>query len=102
MRIGMDEMIRFCRKFFPSEFNEIYDPFVETSGFPDLFTTCIAGRNAKCAAEFSRHGGLKTFGQIEQELLNGQKLQGTETALEIHHFLKTRGAEREFRLFTLT
>jgi glycerol-3-phosphate dehydrogenase (NAD+) len=38
--------------------------------------------------------------QLEQELLNGQKLQGAATAQEVNNFLKARGKAHEFPLFT--
>jgi len=38
--------------------------------------------------------------QLEQELLNGQKLQGAATAHEVHAFLKAKGKVAEFPLFT--
>jgi glycerol-3-phosphate dehydrogenase (NAD+) len=38
--------------------------------------------------------------QLEQELLNGQKLQGAATAQEVNTFLKARGKVQEFPLFT--
>lgn len=36
---------------------------------------------------------------LEKELLNGQKLQGTETAREVYEFLKARGKADEYPLF---
>lgn len=42
---------------------------------------------------------LQPFDVLEKELLNGQKLQGTETAREIHHFLKARGKVDDYPLF---
>jgi glycerol-3-phosphate dehydrogenase (NAD+) len=38
--------------------------------------------------------------QLERELLNGQKLQGAATALEVNNFLKAKGKVQEFPLFT--
>jgi glycerol-3-phosphate dehydrogenase (NAD+) len=37
--------------------------------------------------------------ELEQELLNGQKLQGATTAQEVNTFLKSRGKSHEFPLF---
>lgn len=34
-------------------------------------------------------------------MLNGQKLQGVDTAKELHVFLKARGKEAEYPLFTV-
>lgn len=41
----------------------------------------------------------KPFEQLEQEMLQGQKLQGTSTAEEVHKFLKARGKENDYPLF---
>ena len=38
--------------------------------------------------------------QLEEELLNGQKLQGAATAKEVNTFLKAKGKVQEFPLFT--
>ena len=38
--------------------------------------------------------------QLEQELLNGQKLQGAATAQELNTFLKAKGKVDQFPLFT--
>lgn len=63
--------------------------FVHAAGF--------GGRNRKCAEAFVKTG--KPFDVLEKELLNGQKLQGTETAREVHHFLEARGKVDEYPLF---
>jgi glycerol-3-phosphate dehydrogenase (NAD+) len=59
--------------------------------------TGYGGRNRKCAEAFVTTG--KPFDVLERELLNGQKLQGTETAKEVFEFLKARGKEEEYPLF---
>lgn len=95
MRIGLMEMKRFSEEFFSGVKAET---FTETSaGIADLITTCFGGRNRKCAEAFVTTG--KSFDVLEKELLNGQKLQGTETAKEIHEFLKTRGKVDDYPLF---
>ena len=38
--------------------------------------------------------------QLEQELLNGQKLQGAATAKEVNTYLMAKGKAHEFPLFT--
>jgi glycerol-3-phosphate dehydrogenase (NAD+) len=38
--------------------------------------------------------------QLEQELLNGQKLQGAATAHEVNQYLKAKGKVQGFPLFT--
>ena len=37
---------------------------------------------------------------LEQELLNGQKLQGAKTAKDVNSFLKAKDKVKEFPLFT--
>ncbi|KAF4303641.1 glycerol-3-phosphate dehydrogenase [Botryosphaeria dothidea] len=37
---------------------------------------------------------------VEKAELNGQKLQGTSTAYEVHSFLKSQGSVEDFPLFT--
>lgn len=89
------EMKRFAEEFFEGVKPET---FTETSaGVADLITTCFGGRNRKCAEAFVKTG--KPFDVLEKELLNGQKLQGTETAREVHDFLKARGKVDEYPLF---
>jgi glycerol-3-phosphate dehydrogenase (NAD+) len=67
-------------------------------GVADLIATCYGGRNRKCAAEFAKqrlHSSSSTteeihalWHHIEQELLNGQKLQGVSTCEEVMRFLE--------------
>jgi glycerol-3-phosphate dehydrogenase (NAD+) len=95
MRIGLMEMKNFSEEFFEGVKPET---FTETSaGIADLITTCFGGRNRKCAEAFVKTG--KSFDVLEKELLNGQKLQGTETAREVHAFLAARGKVDDFPLF---
>jgi len=89
MRVGLEEMKLFIRHFYPTAKDQT---FMESCGVADLITTCFSGRNRKCAEAFARAGGSRTWEDIEAELLNGQKLQGTLTAEEIwpvmqHHTL---------------
>lgn len=97
MRVGLLEMRKFGKMFFEgtcrtSTFTE------ESCGVADLITSCNGGRNHKCAKMMVQTG--KKIEQIEEEVLNGQKLQGTSTAKEVNEFLKARGLEEEFPLFT--
>lgn len=54
-----------------------------------VVSASFGGRNRKCAEAFIKTG--KTFPELEKDLLNGQKLQGTITAEEIFKFLEGRG-----------
>jgi len=113
IRVGLLEMARFGRLFFSGTRNSTW---VESCGIADLITTCYGGRNRKCAEAFARerlvddddggkndnnnHDGSNTlaaedcqhrWARLEQELLHGQKLQGTLTAKEVYSSLTSRG-----------
>lgn len=97
MRIGLLEMVKFGTQFFgktvqPRTFTE------ESAGVADLITTCAGGRNHRCA-KLSVQRGV-SIEEVEAKELNGQKLQGTLTAVEVNQFLKSQGLEKDFPLFT--
>uniref|UniRef100_I7GP10 Glycerol-3-phosphate dehydrogenase [NAD(+)] n=1 Tax=Macaca fascicularis TaxID=9541 RepID=I7GP10_MACFA len=71
--------------------------FLESCGVADLITTCYGGRNRKVAEAFARTG--KSIEQLEKEMLDGQKLQGPETARELHSILQHKGLVDKFPLF---
>ncbi|KAF7117040.1 hypothetical protein RHSIM_RhsimUnG0005500 [Rhododendron simsii] len=74
--------------------------FFESCGVADLITTCLGGRNRKCADAFARNGGKRSFDELESEMLQGQKLQGVSTAKEVYEVLRHRGWLELFPLFT--
>lgn len=96
IRIGLVEMMRFCKKFYagirPST-------FFESCGIADLITTCYGGRNRKCAEAFVKTG--KGWEELEEELLGGQKLQGTLTSVEVNKVLEIAESVDEFPLFKM-
>jgi glycerol-3-phosphate dehydrogenase (NAD+) len=95
IRIGLQEIMRFCKKFYTG----VQDAtFFESCGVADLITTCFGGRNRKCAEAFVKSG--KSWEDIEKEMLNGQKLQGTLTAAEVYQVLRRTGSVAEFPFFT--
>eukprot|EP01135_Chromosphaera_perkinsii_P000874 Nk52_evm37s152 gene=Nk52_evmTU37s152 len=96
IRIGLMEMIKFIKGMYPETHEHT---FLLSCGVADLITTCSGGRNRKCAEAFVTTG--KTLETLEKEMLNGQKLQGPPTAMEIFHVLKKQGRENEFPLFTV-
>lgn len=109
LRIGLKEMIGFCRLFFDGISQ---DTFLESCGMADLITTCYGGRNRKCAEEFSRrrmasnhtfsnHDCEVLWRQVESELLNGQKLQGTLACKEAYMVLESRGLLDSFPLIKI-
>ncbi|EKX33715.1 hypothetical protein GUITHDRAFT_81199 [Guillardia theta CCMP2712] len=96
IRIGMMEMKRFIQSHYP----EVEDAtFFESCGVADLIVTCYGGRNRKCAEAFVKAGGKKSFDELEAELLNGQKIQGTGTAVEVVKILEAEGKLEEYPLF---
>ncbi|KAJ2819154.1 glycerol-3-phosphate dehydrogenase [Coemansia sp. 'formosensis'] len=72
--------------------------FMESCGLADVITTCYGGRNRRLAEEFVRTG--KPMPQLENEMLNGQKLQGYLTAGEVHSYIDSCGVTDHFPLFT--
>ncbi|SCP04475.1 glycerol-3-phosphate dehydrogenase, putative [Plasmodium ovale] len=96
IRIGLDEMKKFARLFFPDVLDET---FLDSCGLADLITTCLGGRNLRCAREFAMRNGRDSWEHIEAELLNGQKLQGTYTVKEVYDVLQHHELVKEFPLF---
>lgn len=97
MRVGILEMVRFGKEFFPDSVHT--STFTEEScGVADVVTSCMGGRNFRCAKMAVERG--ESIFEIEQKVLNGQKLQGTSTAYEVNSFLKQQGLEHDFPLFT--
>lgn len=97
MRLGLMEMVQFGKEFFgetvhTATFTE------ESAGVADLITSCSGGRNFRCA-KLSVERGVSVE-EVEKAELNGQKLQGTTTAKEVNSFLKARGLESKYPLFT--
>merc|ERR1711972_521022 len=97
IRIGLQEMKLFIRYFYP----EVKDAtFLESCGVADLITTCFGGRNRKCAEAFVRAKGQKTWEEIEQELLGGQKIQGIPTTQKIWPVMQQHNLCEKLPLFT--
>ncbi|KAF3762772.1 glycerol-3-phosphate dehydrogenase [NAD+] [Cryphonectria parasitica EP155] len=96
-RLGIVEMIKFGKEFFGQTVNTATFT-VESAGMADLVTSCSSGRNFRCAKMAVERG--VSVEEIERTELNGQMLQGTSTAKEVNSFLKTRGLEHEYPLFT--
>ncbi|RYP58262.1 hypothetical protein DL770_010469 [Monosporascus sp. CRB-9-2] len=97
MRIGLLEMVKFGKQFF-GETVEEKTFTVESAGVADLITSCQGGRNFRCSKLAVERG--VSVQEVEEKELNGQKLQGTTTAAEVNSFLKRRGLEHEYPLFT--
>ncbi|KAH6895863.1 NAD-dependent glycerol-3-phosphate dehydrogenase N-terminus-domain-containing protein [Thelonectria olida] len=97
MRIGLMEMVKFGKEFFGENVHTA--TFTESSaGVADLITSCSGGRNFRCAKKAVEKG--ISVQEVEKQDLNGQKIQGTTTAEEVNSFLKARGLEQDYPLFT--
>lgn len=107
LRVGLKEMISFCKEFFDGVRD---DTFLESCGMADLITTCYGGRNRKCAEAFTRRRTAQgerdldpeecedLWKEVEEELLNGQKLQGTLACKEVYMVLESSGLLDSFPL----
>ena len=124
LRVGLREMAKFCKVFFDGVQDQT---FMESCGMADLITTCYGGRNRKCAEAFARehadcpilnddgeemlvdphHVNLahekaceERWQKIEEELLNGQKLQGTLSCKEAYLVLEKKDMLDQFPLIS--
>lgn len=98
IRIGLLEIHRFATKYF----GPIDDAtMTESCGLADLITTCLGGRNRRVAEAFGRAEGSLSWEQLEAEMLNGQKLQGTVTCVEVMKILRKDDCVREFPFMDL-
>lgn len=95
IRLGLMEMVKFTEIFYPGAKSST---FFESCGVADLITTCYGGRNRKVSEAFVKTG--KSIKVLEDEMLNGQKLQGPFTADEVNYMLKNKNMEEKFPLFT--
>jgi len=95
IRLGLQEMIKYGDTFYPGGSQATY---FQSCGVADLITTCYGGRNRKVSQAFVER--KKSIVELEGEMLNGQKLQGPETAAEVNYVLAARGLEADFPLFT--
>jgi len=98
MRVGLLEMIKFAKRFFPGKGVKETTFTEESAGVADLITSCSSGRNFRCAKMATEEG--KNVQEIERRELNGQILQGVGTSEEVYKFLHARKLEKEFPLFT--
>ncbi|XP_064907695.1 glycerol-3-phosphate dehydrogenase 1-like protein isoform X3 [Columba livia] len=87
IRLGLMEMIAFAKIFCKGRVSTA--TFLESCGVADLITTCYGGRNRRVAEAFVKTG--KSIEELEQEMLNGQKLQGPQTSAEVYRILKQKG-----------
>ncbi|CAK9303353.1 unnamed protein product [Gordionus sp. m RMFG-2023] len=96
IRLGLMEMVKFCKMKYPTSSH--LKTFFESCGIADLITTCYGGRNRKVGEAFVKTG--KKIEELELEMLNGQKLQGPHTALDVYKELEASNLLKEFPIFT--
>jgi len=77
-------------------------------GVADTIATSYGGRNRLCSEEFTKRylwhrekqltqqGIVQLWNDIEEDLLNGQKLQGVSTCKEVMNLLLSSGHLREY------
>jgi glycerol-3-phosphate dehydrogenase (NAD+) len=97
LRIGLEEMYNFAQWYYP-ERNCRIETLIESCGAADLIASAYGGRNYRCAVEFIKSG--KDFEKLEEDMLNGQKLQGTIAAEELFTLLKVKGGVKRFPLLS--
>ncbi|KAJ1515561.1 Glycerol-3-phosphate dehydrogenase [Coelomomyces lativittatus] len=93
IRIGLMEMMKFAQTCYEGV---RIQTFFESCGVADLITTCYGGRNRKVAEAMVLTG--KSLDVLEEEMLNGQKLQGTSAAKEIYRYIEAKNLIQEFPL----
>ncbi|CRH02591.1 glycerol-3-phosphate dehydrogenase, putative [Plasmodium relictum] len=98
IRFGINETVLFAKTFF-NNFNESI--FFESCGFADIITSFLGGRNAKCSAEFIKCKQKKSWEELENEILKGQKLQGTVTLKYVYQMIREKNLTEKFPLFTV-
>mmetsp|Transcript_37645 Transcript_37645/g.80369 ORF Transcript_37645/g.80369 Transcript_37645/m.80369 type:complete len:439 (+) Transcript_37645:86-1402(+) len=102
LRVGLREMTTFCAMFFQATEQ---GTFLESCGMADLITTCYGGRNRRCAEAFAKlqmqdpKACEKQWSDLEDKILNGQKLQGTLAVKEVYALLESRELLDSFPLF---
>jgi glycerol-3-phosphate dehydrogenase (NAD+) len=94
LRIGLQEIKSFITHFYP----KANAPLLESCGVADLVTTCYGGRNRKCAEAFAKADGKRKWSEIEEEMLNGQKLQGPMTSEELMPIIRAHKLEAKLPL----
>ncbi|XP_067843413.1 glycerol-3-phosphate dehydrogenase [NAD(+)], cytoplasmic-like [Heptranchias perlo] len=95
IRLGLMEMLAFAKLFCKGPVTSA--TFLESCGVADLVTTCYGGRNRRVAEAFVKTG--KSVEELEKEMLNGQKLQGPQTSVEVYKVLKQKNLVDKFPLF---
>ncbi|OAG28830.1 glycerol-3-phosphate dehydrogenase (NAD+) [Nematocida displodere] len=98
IRKGFLEMIRFCDMFSNKTSTEesVSRVFLESCGIADLIVTCTSGRNFRFS-ELAVKNNV-SLEEIEKTEMNGQKLQGYSTSVELKTFLEKTQTTSDFTL----
>ena len=104
VRIGLEEMIRFSKLFFPKVRTRT---FFESCGLADVVVSSYGGRTRRCAEAFARAARAKkprTWASLERELLHGQKLPTMERLQEVMECIRRLPPKQtaRFPLFSAT
>ncbi|CAF0888512.1 unnamed protein product [Didymodactylos carnosus] len=92
IRIGLNEMIQFCKYFFNGHLEVI-----ESYCIGVLYTSCYAGRNKEVGEALVKTG--KCIKTLEEEMFNGQELQGPIAAARVTEWLKATGESNDLPTF---
>lgn len=107
IRLGLLEMEAFCHLHGRSidvheegskEKDGKLPPLLHSCGIADLITTCYGGRNRRVAEALVRTG--KPLNVLEDEMLNGQKLQGPPACKAVYRWLAKKDLLGKFTLFS--
>lgn len=96
IRISLQEIKKFTNKFF----NVPDSVFFESCCLGDILATCMGGRHQRVAEAYVLKKGMVSFVDLEKEMLNGQKLQGTSTAKDVYSVIKKMNLEGEYPIMT--
>lgn len=100
MRRGLLEMRSLCRLIDPEVRDET---FLQSCGVADVIASCYGGRNrlvAEALVVRRLAGDSVSIDTLENELLNGQKLQGPATSREVYKWLEQRDLTSRFPIMT--
>jgi len=115
IRMAMIEMLTFTKDFCKEKEIEgftknkdvdLKELTLHSSAFADLYASSMAGRNSRIGGILSKDlietGKAKTIEEYEAEHLNGQKVQGSLTAIEINKYLNSpkRNQTEKYPLMT--
>jgi len=105
IRRGLLEIGKFLSEFLPADREgrqEAREMLWEACGIGDLMLSCIGGRGRTLAAHFVKHGGTKTWDELEEDFMGGMKLPDVHNIQEVHRFLSGKGKLADYPLLAQT